>query len=313
MTVRLANDIGLDKVSEIGERMGMYDKLPAYEAMSLGAGETTPMRLATAYAEVVNGGKQVHPVLFDRIQNRYGQTVYRTDARPCEGCATAWNDGLQPPALPDERKQVMDPVTAYQMVSILEGVVTRGTATIVRSVGKPVAAKTGTTNDYVDAWTMGFSPDLVVGVWVGFDTPKNMGDGESGGRIAAPIFRDFMLVALKDRPALPFRIPSDVQLVEVDIDSGCLPTPGSRQVILEAFKIDTGPRESCEVGGGGEGYRVDRSQAGAGDESAPSTPDGQPVAPVAPGPDLASTQPADPTQQPVQKPPEELTIKDGVF
>ena len=309
MTVRLANDIGLDKVSEIGERMGIYDKLPAYEAMALGAGETTPMRMAIAYAEVVNGGKQVHPVMFDRIQNRYGQTVYRTDARPCEGCSAAWRDGAQPPALPDERKQLMDPVTAYQAVSILQGAVEHnwGTVKTARSVGKPVAGKTGTTNNYVDAWTMGFSPDLVVGVWVGFDTPKNMGDNESGGRVAVPIFRDFMLAALKDRPALPFRIPSDVQLVEVDLYSGCLPSPASKEVILEAFKIDTGPRETCAPGSGGVGYSVDYSNVAAGDESAPSTPA---VSSVAPGPDLASTQPADPTQ-PVQKPPEELTIKDG--
>jgi len=319
MTVRLANDVGLEKVSEIGERMGIYDKLPAYEAMALGAGETTPMRLTTAYAEVVNGGKQVRPVMFDRIQNRYGETVYRTDARPCEGCSAAWRDNLQPPALADERKQLMDPVTAYQFVSILQGAVEHnwGTVKTARSVGKPVAGKTGTTNNYIDAWTVGFSPDLVVGVWVGFDTPKSMGDNESGGRVAAPIFRDFMLAALKDRPALPFRIPSDVQLVEVDLDSGCLPQPSSREVILEAFKIDTGPTETCQPGSGGEGFAVDYTNVSAGDETAPSTPDGQPL--VVPGQDLASTQPFDPTQpvdpnqpQP-QQPQQDLTVKDGIF
>lgn len=320
MTVRLANDVGLEKVSEIGERMGIYDKLPAYEAMALGAGETTPMRMATAYAEVVNGGKEVRPVMFDRVQNRYGETVYRTDARPCEGCSAAWRDNLQPPALPDERKQLMDPVTAYQMVSILQGAVEHawGTVKTARSVGKPVAGKTGTTNNYVDAWTVGFSPDLVVGVWVGFDTPKNMGDNESGGRVAAPIFRDFMLAALKDRPALPFRIPSGVQLVEVDLYSGCLPQPNSREVILEAFKVDTGPTEACQPGGGSEGYSVDYSNVAAGDESAPSTPDGQPVASTVTGADLASTQPLDPSQpvdpsQQPQQPQQDLTVKDGIF
>ncbi|MDP3737082.1 MAG: penicillin-binding protein 1A, partial [Hyphomonadaceae bacterium] len=248
MTLRLAGDIGLDKVSEMGERMGMYEKLPAYESMALGAGETTPMRMVTAYAELVNGGKQVKPVMFDRIQNRYGETVYRTDARPCDGCTKVeWKKGLQPPQLADERAQLMDPVTAYQMVSILEGVVERGTAATARSIGKPIAAKTGTTNDQVDAWTVGFSPDLVVGIWVGFDTPKNMGDGETGGRLAAPIFRDFMLAALKDRPPLNFRIPEGVQQVEVDYDSGCLPAPETTRVILEAFKPGTGPTERCEA------------------------------------------------------------------
>jgi penicillin-binding protein 1A len=315
MTVRLANDVGLEKVSEIGERLGIYDKLPAYESMSLGAGETTPLRMVGAYAALVNGGKQVKPVMFDRIQNRYGQTVLRSDDRPCEGCIAEWKAGMQPPDLPDERKQVMDPVTAYQMVSILEGAVERGTAGTAKNVGKPVAAKTGTTNDYVDAWTVGFSPDLVVGVWIGFDTPKNMGDGESGGRVAAPVFRDFMMAALKDRPALPFRIPPGVQLVEVDYESGCLPGPDTRVIITEAFKPDTGPTDRCEPGGGGEGYRVDRTVAGAGDESARATPTGQPLQP---GPDIAAAQPGVPGQPlvPEQTPPQnpaqgELTIKDG--
>jgi len=313
MTLRLANDLGMTKVSEMGERMGIYDKLPPYEAMALGAGETTPMRLATAYASLVNGGKQVHPVFFDRIQNRYGETVYRTDQRPCEGCSAAWQQGLQPPALPDERKQLIDPVTAYQMVSILEGVVQRGTAGTAKSVGKPLAAKTGTTNDFFDAWTMGFSPDLVVGVWFGFDTPHTMGDHESSGRVAAPVFRDFMMVALKDKPATPFRQPGGVDLVSVDLFSGCLPSPDTREEILEAFKPGTGPTGRCEAGGSSS-YRIDFANAAAGDEARASKtpPAEQPVVP--PGQDVAATNPVDPTTpQPPQpqKPPEELTIKPG--
>lgn len=308
MTVRLAQDMGLEKVSEIGERFGIYDRLPAYQSMSLGAGETTPMKMVTAYAMLVNGGKRVQPILLDRIQNRYGQTVFRQDERECAECSTSWRSGLQPPAFADDRDQVIDPVTAYQMVSILEGVVERGTAATARSVGKPLAAKTGTTNDQVDAWTVGFSPDLVVGVWIGFDKPRDMGDGESGGRVASPVFRDFMLAALKDRPALPFRIPQGVRLVEVDADSGCLPAPDSRLVILEAFRPGTEPTERCEPGGyTADGYRVDYSRVLAGDEavSAPvdgtSTPPARPAAPVDPGL--------------LQEPPprEELTLKDGIF
>jgi penicillin-binding protein 1A len=319
MTVRLASDIGLDKVSELGERMGIYDKLPAYESMSLGAGETTPLRMATAYAEMVNGGKEVRPVMMDRIQNRYGETVYRTDKRECPGCQAEWKDGTPPPALADTRKQLLDPVTAYQMVSILEGVVERGTATTVKSVGKPVAAKTGTTNDYTDAWTVGFSPDLVAAVWIGFDTGR-MGENESGGRLAAPVFRDFMLAALKDRPALPFRIPSDVQLVEVDVDTGCLPTPSTRRVITEAFKIDTAPTETCELPVGTDGYRVDYSQVTAGDERevVPTTTP-VPGVPLVPGPEIPLNpqgQPVDPNQpQPPAQPtqPTQPTIKDPIF
>ncbi len=319
MTVRLASEIGFDKVSSVGERMGIYDKLPPYESMALGAGDTTLMRMAIAYAELVNGGKQLTPVMFDRIQNRYGQTVYRTDPRPCQACLGEWKTGMQPPALPDERKQVMDPITAYQTVSILEGVVQRGTATTVRSVGKPVAAKTGTTNDQFDAWTMGFSPDLVTGVWVGFDSPRNMGNGESGGRVAAPIFRDFMLAALKDRPAVTFRIPDGVELVEVDADSGCQPAPDTRLVITEAFRPGSAPADRCAVPVGANGYRVDYTKMGAGDESVSATATGEVLAPT--GTDAVTTSnpiiPSDPSQpqQPAQptQPQDELTLEDGTF
>ncbi len=313
MTVRLAQDMGLEKMSEIGERFGIYDKLPPYLSMSLGAGETTPLRMVAAYAMLVNGGKRVSPILLDRIQNRYGESVFKQDARACEGCKAEWSKGLQPPAFEDVRPQVIDPVTAYQMVSILEGVVERGTAKTVRSVGKPIGAKTGTTNDQLDAWTMGFSPDLVAGVWVGFDTPRNMGDGESGGRVTAPIFRDFMLAALKDRPALPFRIPQGVRLVEVDLDSGCLPTPDTRVVILEAFKPGTEPTERCVAGGNENGGRVDYSNVVAGDEFVSAPVDG--TSTLTPptvgelGPD------GQPIPQPLQPEPpqEELTLKDGIF
>lgn len=311
MTVRLASEIGFDKVSAIGERMGIYDKLPPYESMALGAGDTTLMRMAVAYAELVNGGKQVAPMMFDRIQNRYGESVYRTDQRQCAGCLGEWKSGMQPPVLPDERKQVIDPITAYQTVSILEGVVQRGTGTIIRAVGKPVAAKTGTTNDQFDAWTMGFSPDLVVGVWVGFDNPRNMGEGESGGRVAAPIFRDFMLAALKDRPAVTFRIPDGVELVEVDADSGCQPAPDTRLIITEAFRPGSAPTDRCSVPVGSDGYRVDYSKMGAGDESATATRDGQVVA--QPGTEAVTTSnPADPNQ-PAEPPKEELTFQDGNY
>ena len=311
MTVRLASEIGFDKVSAMGEKMGIYDKLPPYEAMALGAGDTTVMRMAVAYAEVVNGGKQVSPVMFDRIQNRYGETVYRTDQRPCANCVTEWKPGMLPPELPDERKQVLDPITAYQTVSILEGVVQRGTGTIIRAVGKPVAAKTGTTNDQFDAWTMGFSPDLVVGVWVGFDNPRNMGEGESGGRVAAPIFRDFMLAALKDRPPVTFRIPDGVELVEVDADSGCQPAPDTRLIITEAFRPGSAPTDRCSVPIGADGYRIDYSKMGAGDESATSTRDGQVIA--QPGTEAVTTSnPSDPNQ-PAEPPKEELTFEDGNY
>ncbi|MEZ5936671.1 MAG: penicillin-binding protein 1A [Hyphomonadaceae bacterium] len=309
MTVRLANDMGLQRMSELGERLHIYNELKPYEAMSLGAGETTPLRLVTAYASIVNGGKQVKPVLLDRIQNRYGETVYRSDQRPCTGCQVEWTKGLHAPEFPDEREQLLDPVVAYQMVSMLEGVVERGTATVARAVGKPLAAKTGTTNDYADAWTVGFSPDLVAGVWVGFDTPHDMGAGESGGRVAGPIFRDFMMAALKDAPALPFRVPAGVRSVEIDADTGCLPGPNSQRVILEAFKPGTEPTERCEGNEGHRAYRIAYDQISAGDEAV-SAPAGtvQPgvTDPNAPGFALTAG-----GQQPAPDP--EMNLDDGVF
>jgi penicillin-binding protein 1A len=313
MTVRLANDMGLPKMSELAERVGIYDKLPAYEAMSLGAGETTPIRLVSAYAALVNGGKQVKPVLLDRIQDRYGKTIYKSDDRDCSICSGEWKEGLAPPAFADNRKQVMDPVVAYQMVSMLEGVVQRGTAASVKTVGRPLAGKTGTTNDQVDAWMVGFSPDLVVGVWVGFDTPKNMGDGESGGRLAAPIFRDVMTGALRNAPALEFRAPSDVRQVQIDADTGCLPTPGSRLVIWEVFRPGTEPTDVCSLPGADQGFRVDYSQVQAGDEYVSARTDASVVASAdpgaAPGPDGVPPGAAPPPPGP----PPELTLKDGIF
>ena len=241
VTARVAVDIGMPAVSEFAERFGLYDDLPPYPAMSLGSGETTPWRMARGYAAFVNGGKEVTPTLLDRVQDRYGETLYKHDTRPCENCDALEWDGEGPPILPDNRKQLVDPVIAYQVTHMLEGVVERGTARRARRIGKPLAGKTGTTNDYVDALFYGFSPDLVVGIWVGFDSPKSLGEGESGGSVAGVIFTDFMTEALKDEPALPFRIPPGVRLVQVDHETGGLPTAGSGEVIVEAFRPGTEP------------------------------------------------------------------------
>jgi penicillin-binding protein 1A len=250
MTVRLAQEIGLNKVSEIGERFGIYDDLPPYLAMSLGAGETTLMRMVSAYASLVNGGKKVTPSIIDRVQDRQGKTVYKRDTRPCIDCLGTWN-GQGPMLPPDLREQIMDPIVAYQTVSLLEGVVERGTGAAIRSVGRPLGGKTGTTDDFIDAWFVGFSPDVVVGVYIGFDTPATLGEGESGGRAAVPVFRDFMTVALKEQPVLPFRIPAGVRLVPVDAKTGRLPDASSAVVIMEAFRPGTEPQVGQAEGEGG--------------------------------------------------------------
>lgn len=247
MTVRLAQTIGMERVKEYAERFGIADKLPTNLSIALGAGETTLLRLTTAYAMLVNGGRRITPTLIDRIQDRNGKTIFRHDSRVCSGCrASFWTD--QPvPTLPENREIVTEPSTAYQMVSMLQGVVERGTGVRVKSVGKPLAGKTGTSNDSIDAWFLGFSPDLAVGVFVGFDQPKTLGKREQGASAAAPIFRDFMAEALKDEPAIPFRIPPGIRLVRVNATNGQLAEPGESHVILEAFKPGTVPAGRAEV------------------------------------------------------------------
>jgi penicillin-binding protein 1A len=287
MTARLGQVIGLDKIASYAERLGVYDQAPHNFAMVLGAGETTVLRMATAYSMIVNGGKRITPTIIDRVQDRNGTTIFRADARPCDGCeGVAWS-GQAPPEIPDQREQVLDPATAYQMVSILQGVVERGTGTVVQTVGKPLAGKTGTTNDYQDNWFVGFSPDLAVAVYIGFDQPRTLGNSETGGRNAAPIFRDFMQTALADKPGNAFRIPPGVRLVRVNPETGKPARPGDRKVIWEAFKPGTEP-------GFSEGMVV--SGIGASDDDAvPAmmTPTGSPlgglsIAPAAPAAPPAS-------------------------
>jgi len=200
---------------------------------------------------LVNGGKRVTPTLVDRIQDRTGQTIYRHDARPCPGCAEAFDPDLPMPQVPDTREPVTDPASAYQMVSILQGVVERGTGRRISAIGKPLAGKTGTSNDSMDTWFVGFAPDLAVGVFVGFDEPQSLGDKETGSSVAAPVFQDFMEAALKNKPAAPFRVPPGIRLVRVNPTTGQPARPGDRNVILEAFKPNTVPTGEVDVLGGG--------------------------------------------------------------
>jgi len=247
MTVRLAQTIGMDAVAECAQRMGVVKNLPKTLAMALGAGETTLMNITRGYAMLVNGGKEIYPTFIDRIQDRHGRTVFRHDTRDCKNCrAEFWTNQL-PPRLPDTRRQLTDPGSAYQVVGMLEGVVQRGTGRRIRAVGKPLAGKTGTTNKERDTWFVGFSPDLAVGVFAGFDTPIPLGRHETGSSVAAPIFRDFMAAALKGKPATPFRIPPNVRMVRINARTGKLARSGDKNVILEAFKPGTEPTGQSEV------------------------------------------------------------------
>ncbi|WP_293214639.1 penicillin-binding protein 1A [Parvibaculum sp.] len=250
MTVRLAQYVGPQTVSNYARRFGITDDMPPVLSMALGAGETTLMRLVGAYGILDNGGKRVTPTLIDRVQDRFGRTIYRKDDRDCPACNESWeeakeragNGEVAPPVLPDNREQVESPQTAYQMVSMLEGVVQRGTGSAARKVGVPLAGKTGTTNDNRDAWFVGFSPNLVAGVFVGFDEPLPLGRAETGGRAAAPIFAGIMMDAVGGKPAIPFRVPPGITLVKVNAKTGQLANGEGSGIILEAFREGTEPR-----------------------------------------------------------------------
>ncbi|MBY0422792.1 MAG: penicillin-binding protein, partial [Parvularculaceae bacterium] len=240
MTARLAQDLGIGRLVEYVSRFHLSDSLPRELAISLGAAETTLMKLTAGYSTFVNGGKLITPFVIDRVQDRTGKTVFRHDVRACADCATDMWTGQAEPALADDREQIIDPRTAYQIVSMLEGVIDRGTGKRIRSFvpDKPIAGKTGTTNEYKDAWFVGFSPDLAAGVWVGFDNPQPLGEGEAGGSVAAPVFGEFMSFALKDKAAIPFRVPSGIRMVRVNLKSGRPASADDPNSILEAFKAE---------------------------------------------------------------------------
>ncbi|WP_375615188.1 penicillin-binding protein 1A [Bartonella sp. AC10YNML] len=247
MTIRLANDMGMPLVAEYAERFGVVDKLQPYLPMALGAGETTVLRMVTAYSVIANGGRSIKPSLIDRIQDRYGKTIYRHDDRICENCNTnSWNNQSEP-TLIDERDQVLDPMTAYQITSMMEGVVQRGTAARLRYLNRHIAAKTGTTNDSKDVWFMGFTPDIVVGIFVGYDQPAPLGYNGTGSSLAAPIFGDFMVDALKGKPDVPFKMPKGMILMPINRKTGMLAERGDQDVIIEAFKPGTGPADIYQV------------------------------------------------------------------
>ena len=248
MTVRLASNVGMETVAKYAERFGIVDRMPPMLSMSLGSGETTLLRLTTAYAMLVNGGKRIRPTLIDKVQGRNGETVFRHDRRLCAACRAARWDAAVPPRLPDEREEIADSRTAYQIVSMLQGVVERGTGRRVRDARRPLAGKTGTTNESRDAWFVGFSPDLAVGVFVGYDAPRSLGRSETGSSVAAPIFGRFMTEALEERAAVPFRVPPGIRLVRMDLKTGLPARPGARDVILEAFLPNTAPGDPAPEG-----------------------------------------------------------------
>ena len=238
MTIRLAQDLGMDKVSEMAARLGVNKNLPQLLSMSLGAGDTRLIDMAAAYAVMVNGGKRVTPYFIEQIQDRNGKTILKHDKRRCVSCNVEKWENQNIPELPDSREQIVDPLSAYQMTSILEGVAVRGTAARLRSLKKHLAGKTGTTNQNKDGWFVGYSPDLVVAIYMGFDEPRTMGRIETGAATALPVFYNFMKEALVNQADIPFRIPNGIKLVRINYNTGRPATPKDTAVITEALKPD---------------------------------------------------------------------------
>ena len=235
MTIRLAQMVGIESIVDTAKRLNIVEDIDPVLSMALGAGETTLEKLTVAYATLVNGGKKISPSLIDRVQNRNGETIEKHDNRLCINCKIKELDISLEPKIVNSQEQIVEPVHAYQVVSMLEGAILRGTGKKVSVIKKPLAGKTGTTNESNDTWFIGFSPDLVVGVYVGFDTPKSLGLRETGASVASPIFRDFMYLALENEKGTPFRIPSKARLVKINLETGNLAKKKDKNVILEAF------------------------------------------------------------------------------
>jgi penicillin-binding protein 1A len=318
MTVRIAQTIGMERVADYAERFGVYEDMPAHLSYSLGAGETTLYQMVAAYAMFANGGWRIEPTLIDRVQDRRGETILRHEARFCRNCDAPFEEteALQrtPWPAPNARR-IMNPVTAYQLVSMLEGVVQRGTARRLQNLGFPVAGKTGTTNESKDAWFIGFTPNLVAGCYIGYDVPRPMGRGAFGGTLCAPVFEAFMEVAMRDRPKLDFQPPRGMVMVKIDSTTGDrLPDDATGpDVIEQPYRYDDIPpigayggvrvldggfsagygqggdlpmtlgasAPSAPAPGAGTGGGASGTAAGGGDASAPARP--QPPRPPAGG------------------------------
>ena len=237
MTVRIAKVLGLEEILNLSKKLNVYEEIPELLSVSLGAAETTLMNLTSAYAPFVNGGKKIEPKLISRIQDRRGKTIFKETNRQCIGCDEFVNNEITFPRIENKNDRVISEETAYQMTSILQGVVQRGTAKKLRSLKVPLAGKTGTTNDNYDAWFIGFSSNLVIGVYIGFDNPKTLGKFETGSKAALPVFKDFVENALFKEDFNDFKIPKNIFLTSLNYDTGNKSAPGDKNSIIEALKI----------------------------------------------------------------------------
>ena len=236
MTVRIAKILGMDKILELSKKLNIYDEIPELLSVSLGAAETTLINLTSAYAPFVNGGKKIEPTLISRIQDRRGKTIFQSKNMQCQGCDKFIVDTNSLPNIKNNNEQVISEETAYQMTSILSGAVERGTAKKLKTLKVPIAGKTGTTNDNYDAWFIGFSSNLIIGVYIGFDNPKTLGKYETGSKAALPVFKNFVENALFKDDFSDFEIPENIFLTSLNYDTGLKSSLGDKNTIIEALK-----------------------------------------------------------------------------
>ena len=237
MTIRIAKILGLEKILNLSKKLEIYDEIPELLSVSLGAAETTLLNLTSAYASFINGGKKINPTLISRIQDRRGKTIYKLEDRTCIGCDKFINDSNNYPSIKNINRQIISEETAYQMTSILRGAVERGTAKKLKSLKVPLAGKTGTTNNNYDAWFIGYSSNLVIGVYIGFDNPKTLGKYETGSKAALPIFKNFVENALFEDEFKDFKIPENIFLTAINYDTGVKSSEGDKNTIVEALTV----------------------------------------------------------------------------
>ena len=237
MTVRIAQEIGLKKILQLSEKLNIYNEIPELLSVSLGSVETTLFQITNAYATFVNGGKKINPVLIERIQDRRGKTIFNSDNRACIGCDRYSETKTVVPFIKNNYKQVLSKETAYQILSMLEGTIQRGTGKKLRDLNIPLAGKTGTTNDNYDAWFIGSTSNLVIGVYIGFDNPKTLGKYETGSKVALPIFKSFIKKALYKDDFKPFLIPEEIFFSAINYNTGKKEKFSNPDSIIEAFKL----------------------------------------------------------------------------
>ena len=236
MTVRISENIGLKKILKLSQDLNIYTDIPELLSVSLGSAETTLLNITSAYASFANGGKKIEPSLIERIQDRRGKTIFNSDNRECLGCDRFSKELVQVPIIKDSYEQVFSEETAYQMTSILEGVIKRGTGKKLRDLNLNLAGKTGTTNKNTDAWFIGFTSNYVIGVYVGMDNPQPLGKFETGSKTALPIFKEFIESAIRKSDARPFKVADGITMMVVDPTTGQKAKFSSKDTILEAYK-----------------------------------------------------------------------------